>query len=157
LDLIAYDFFGNSILRKSGQSDDSFRNAIIVNIFRERGTRASVLKVIKDITGVEPIIFEPSRPLDTAAYGMPYCGYGSAGKYGSLQLQYQSFIDVTKPKSTAIPLVAGYGVSVGAYQTASKIKYSNLDEMSNVVTDSDIYQAIESVKPAGSIVWVRIN
>jgi hypothetical protein len=69
LDLIAYDFFGNNYGRSAGQSDDVFRNGIKINLFRERGTRHSVQKILEDLTGNTPFIFEPQRPLDTGAYG----------------------------------------------------------------------------------------
>ncbi|MBU9823205.1 hypothetical protein J1782_25265 [Rahnella sp. BCC 1045] len=69
LDLIAYDFFGTNYGRTSGQSDDVFRNGIKINLFRERGTRHSVQKILEDLTGNTPFIFEPQRPLDTGAYG----------------------------------------------------------------------------------------
>jgi len=156
LDLIAFDFFGSALVRKSGQSDESFRNTIIASLFRERGTRKSVSSVIKDITGSEPTIFEPSLPKDTGGYSASVCGYGVAGRYGSLALPFQSFAIVKRPKASSIPLVAGYRVSVGAYRTNSKIKYSNLSEMSSSATDADIYQAIESVRPSGTVIWVRI-
>jgi len=69
LDMIAYDFFGDNYGRTAGQSDDVFRNAIKINLFRERGTRHSVQKILEDLTGNTPFIFEPQRPLDTGAYG----------------------------------------------------------------------------------------
>jgi hypothetical protein len=156
LDLIALDFFGYTLVRKSGQTNDSFRNTIIANLFRERGTRKSITSVIKDITGTTPEIFEPSLPKDTGGYGLAVCGYGAAGRYGSLSLPYQSFVTVTKPKVATIPLVAGYRVPVGAYSTNSRIKYSSLSEMPSSASDADIYQAIESVRPSGTVIWVRI-
>jgi hypothetical protein len=70
LDLIAYDFFGNNYGRTAGQSDDVFRNAIKINLFRERDTRYAIEKILEDLTGRTPIIFEPQRPLDTGAYGL---------------------------------------------------------------------------------------
>ncbi|TPG62198.1 hypothetical protein [Ewingella americana] len=55
LDMIAYDFFGNNYGRTAGQSDDIFRNSIKISIFRERGTRHSIQKVLKGLTGHTPI------------------------------------------------------------------------------------------------------
>lgn len=69
LDMIAADFFGSSLMRSANQSDASFRARIIINLIRERATRAGVIKVLQDLTGRTPIIFEPQRPLDTGAYG----------------------------------------------------------------------------------------
>ena len=63
LDLIASDFFGTGVYRARGQADDSFRNQIVINLFRERGTRASVSNVLIDITKIPPTIVEPLRML----------------------------------------------------------------------------------------------
>jgi hypothetical protein len=69
LDLIGLDFFGNNLVRYSGQSDASYRNRILINIFRERTTRHAMEQVLFDLTGRTPIIIEPARPADVGAYG----------------------------------------------------------------------------------------
>lgn len=69
LDMIAADFFGSDLIRRTNESDPSFLNRIIVNMFRERGTRAAVVKVLTDLTGRAPLIVEPKRPSDTGGYG----------------------------------------------------------------------------------------
>lgn len=69
LDLIGLDFFGNNLIRSSNQSDASYRNRILINIFRERTTRHAMEKVLLDLTGRKPIIIEPARPADVGAYG----------------------------------------------------------------------------------------
>src|ERR1700734_1385135 len=38
LDIVSQDFFGTSLPRVSGQSDDAFRGRIRRELFRERGT-----------------------------------------------------------------------------------------------------------------------
>ncbi|HHW4679688.1 MAG TPA: hypothetical protein ACQGQH_09730 [Xylella sp.] len=88
LDIIATDFFGSSLRRKSGQSDASFRNRLLIHLFRERATRNGLVKVLTDLTGRTPVIFEPQRPLDTGSYGGPLIGYGQAGGYGSMRLPF---------------------------------------------------------------------
>lgn len=128
LDMIAGDFFGSALPRKAGQSDASYRTAIQINIFRERGTRAGLVKVIQDITGIKPVIWEPRRALDTGAYGIGY-GYGAAGAYSTAAaMPYTALVTVFRPTLAS-------GLSV---------------------TDSDIYAAVESVRPAGTVLWVCI-
>lgn len=156
LDMIAADFFGSSLLRKSGQSDASFRNRIIINLFRERATRNGLVKVLTDLTGRAPAVFEPQRPLDTGSYGGPLIGYGVAGGYGSMLLPFQAFVTAYRPTSTGIPNVAGYGVSTGGYGQASRAEIASLNMTQGAVTDDDIYAAIDSVKPAGTTIWTRI-
>ena len=157
LDMIAFDFFGSSILRKSGQSDASFRNTIIINLFRERATRNGLIKVLTDLTGRAPAVFEPTRPLDTGVYGGPLIGYGVAGGYGSMLLPFQAFVTAFRPTSTGIPNVAGYGISTGGYGQASQAELASLSMIQGAVTDADIFSAIDSVKPVGTTVWARIS
>lgn len=157
LDMIAADFFGSFLSRAANQSDASFRARIIINLFRERATRGGVIKVLQDLTGRTPLIFEPQRPLDTGAYSAPNSGYGMAGGYGSLLLPCQAFVTAFRPTGTGIPLVAGYGISTGGYGVASRAELASMDMIQGAVTDADIYAAIDSVKPAGTTLWTRIS
>lgn len=157
LDMIAADFFGASLQRAANQTDASFRARIIVNLFRERGTRAAIIKVLTELTGRAPVIIEPQRPADTGAYRAPNSGYGVAGAYGSLQLPFQAFVQAYRPAGSGIPNVAGYGISTGAYRTPSRSDYASLDDIVGAVADADIQAAVDSVKPAGTIIWMKIS
>lgn len=157
LDLIAGDFFGAKLPRKANQSDAGYRAQIIINLFRERGTRNAVVKVLRDITGRTPIVFEPQRPADTGAYGAPNSGYGVAGGYGSLLLPYQAFVTAYRPTGSGIPNVAGYGIASAGYGVGSQAAYASLDMIQGQVTDADIYAAVDSVRPVSTIVWARIS
>lgn len=166
LDIIAADFFGTAIIRQTNQSDISFRNKILVNLIRERGTRNGIIKVLQDLTGRTPAVFEFLRPMDTGAYGVSQSiGYGVAGGYGSFQMPFQAFVTAYRPTNTGIPYVGGYGLAnygatsgnPGGYGVASQIEYADLSMIQGAVTDADIYAAIDSVKPAATIVWARIT
>lgn len=156
LDVIAADFFGDSLLRAANQPDESFRARILINLFRERATRAGLIRVLQDLTGRAPVVIEPTRPADTGAYGVPTSGYGYAGAYGSLSSPFQAFVIAFRPTGTGIPNVAGYGISTGAYATPSQAEYASLSMIQGGVADADIYAAIDSVKPVGTIVWTSI-
>lgn len=157
LDMIAADFFGAALVRRAGQTDASFRAAISAAMFRERGTRNAIIKVLEQITGRTPIVFEPMRPADTGGYGGPTIGYGVAGGYGSMLLPMQTFVTAYRPVGTGIPTVAGYGISTAGYGVASQGEYASLSMVQDGATDADIYAAIDSVKPATYIVWARIS
>lgn len=157
LDLIAADFFGSGAARSLGQSDTSFRSVIIANLLRERGTRRALSQVVTDITGAAPQIFEPERISDTGAYRAPNIGYGVAGRYGSMLLPFQTFVTAQRPIGSGIPLIAGYNIPSGGYSTPSRAAYASTSMILDVVTDADIMSAIDGVKPAGTIVWVRIG
>jgi hypothetical protein len=156
LDMVAADFFGDTLLRAANQSDESFRARIILNLFRERATRLGLIKVLQDLTGRTPVVIEPTRPADTGAYGVPTSGYGYAGSYGSMSMPFQAFVIAFRPSGTGIPNVAGYGISTGAYSTPSQADYASLSMIQGGVTDADIYAAIDSVKPVATIVWASI-
>ncbi|WP_433867111.1 hypothetical protein [Ralstonia wenshanensis] len=157
LDMIAADFFGDSIQRAANQSDASFRARILINLFRERATRAGLTKVLRDITGQTPHIVELLRPADTGAYGAPNSGYGQAGAYGSLVMPYQAFVTAYRPAGTGIPNIAGYGISTGGYSQASQTEWGSLSMIQYGIADSDIYAAIDATKPVASVVWVNIQ
>lgn len=157
LDITAADFFGAALQRQPGQSDTSLRARIMANLLRERATRAALTRVLTDLTGRAPVIFEPQRPLDTGSYGGPMAGYGVAGGYGSVRLPYQAFVTVLRPAGAGVSNVAGYAISTGGYGQASQAELASLDMIEGAVTDADIYAAIDSVKPAGTIIWTRIS
>ena len=131
LDLIAGDFFGNGLLRYTGQSDSSYRSRIVASIFRERATRYAITKICQDITGRTPIVIEQSRILDFGIYGAPVSFYGATARYGSLLLttKYQCFVKVYRP----LPGTEWYGL-----------------------TDADIYAALDSVRPVDVTIWAQL-
>jgi len=157
LDMISADFFGIMLLRKINESDIRFRIRIIANLFRERATRNAIVRVLQDITGRTPRVFEPLRPMDTGGYGVGGFGFSVAGGYGSILLPFQCFVDAFRPEGSGIPLIAGYGVSSGGYGVASRAEYATTDMVQMSIQDAEIYEAIDSVKPAGTIIWTRIN
>ncbi|QTD88730.1 phage head spike fiber domain-containing protein [Burkholderia anthina] len=84
-------------------------------------------------------------------------GYGVAGAYGSVLLPYQAFVIAYRPLGTGIPYVAGYGSAPGGYSQPSRASYADLSNSSSAISDSDIYAAIDSVKPAATILWTNIS
>lgn len=89
-------------------------------------------------------------------YGYP-CGYGVAGYYGSQLLPSQMFLIAYRPASAGIPNIAGYGNPQGAYRTPPVSMYGSLSMIQGQVTDADIYAAIDSVKPVGTVIWTTIK
>lgn len=138
LDLIAADFFGTSLLRPVGQSDDNFRETILDEILAPRGTRAALRQRVQRLTGRLPWVIEPERPADIGAYGtlaVAPTANPSRSAYnidadttnylGSLAMHSQVMVIVRRKSNTGIPGVSGWwyvgvplattGVSSGAY------------------------------------------
>jgi len=157
LDLISFDYFGSSLPRRSAELDNPFRQRILANLLRERATRKGLTAALVTLTGRAPLIFEPTRPLDTGAYNTNICGYGVAGGYGSLVLNDQFFVIAYRPSTSGIPLIAGYNVPTGAYNTPSRADYASLDQIVGFVTDSDLFAAVDGAKAAGTIAWTQLS
>jgi hypothetical protein len=161
LDVIAMDFFGNRLVRQTDQKDSVFRNRISLELFRERGTRTAVLRVLQDLTGRAPIIFEPARPPDTGGYMLlksgAACGlaYGIVGGWGSVMLPFQCFITAFRPAGAGISVVSGWNAS-GAGYGEGPIEYGNLSMIEGQVTDDNIYAAVASVLPVSTVGWTAI-
>ncbi len=100
LDLISGDFFGSSLARRTGESDDSFRARIGASLIARRGTRQAVCDAVLAVTSAVPLVFEPMRGMDCGGYaganltgGGGGRGYGSpALRFGSALLSFQYFV-----------------------------------------------------------------
>jgi hypothetical protein len=109
LDFIAGDYFGRALVRRIGEADFFFAARIKAELLKPRATRAAVITAVTRLTGVAPLVFEPSRPADTGAYNSAVSlGYGVAGGYGSYARQSQFYIVVTHGVLNGPPLVGGY-------------------------------------------------
>ena len=161
LDMIANDFFGGRLLRRTGQSDGAYRTRIQNELFRERGTRSAIVATLRDLTGRAPLVFEPARTADTGGYTSLSgsgggAGYGCAGGWGSLVLPFQCFITAYRPIGSGISTVSGWGGPAGGYGRGT-IEYASLDMVQGQVTDDDIYAAVAGVLPVAVIGWTSIT
>lgn len=168
LDLIAADFFGLTLQRRSGEADDAFRQRIQSALFAPRATRQALSAALVGLTALAPIIFEPANTADTGGYGVPPQGggmaYGAAGGWGSLELPFQFFVTAFRPIGViaGIANVAGYGHlgavdgSPGGYGIGA-LEYADMDLVSGTVLDSDIYAVIAATIPAATIAWTNIT
>jgi len=161
LDLAAKDFFGLRVQRMANEADPDFSARIRKEILRPRQTRASVVQVLEDLGCPEPFIFEPTRPADTGGYNVGGVGYNVAGGYGSLLYPFQAFITAFRPAESGIPNVGGYysiatNAGFGGYGIGS-LQYGNLSMIIGAVTDAQIFAAIDSVRPVGTILWTQLE
>ena len=62
LDLIAHDYFGDRIRRRTQEADGSFRGRIQEELTRDRCTRAAIYSLLLNLTGRAPTISsQPAR------------------------------------------------------------------------------------------------
>lgn len=155
LDIIAFDFFGDKLTRITAQSDDSFRSSIISFLFRKRCTRDAITILIEQLVGVAPLIIEPDRASDCGCWDANLW-YDDAGVLGDTGMPLQCFVTVFVPPGTiSIPLVGGYGSSVGGYSTGSSLEYVAPGSHGNL-TAANIYAALDSVRPVTGVIWTQI-
>jgi hypothetical protein len=164
LDLAAQDFFGAHFCRTPGQSDDVFRLIVRRNILRSLGTRSALRSALTDLTGRQPIIFEPRNTSDTGGYGSVGTqgsilgggiGYGTSGGWGNLDSPFQCFVTVFRPHANGVANVSGWGFFAGGYGLGS-LEYADTDIAHGYISDAQILEVLTWVKPAGSVVWAKI-
>ena len=163
LDLISGDYFGFRLPRLTSETDASFQSRIVAEVVRPRATRGSITRVITDLTGRAPNLFEPARPTDTGGWDVAIgwdigtAGNGwPAGGWGDTNLNNQIFVQVYRPKGAGIPQVSGWDSGAGGWDTGS-FALIDMNQITGIVTDPQIYAAVDSVMPAGCIGWVQIN
>ena len=164
LDIIANDYFGPTLTRRSGEGDFAYRTRIQAALLREAATRSAVSGGLDDLIGNRPVIFEPANCMDTGSYGaleadsnIPGTGlaYGEAGGWGSLLLPLQFFVTATRPPTPGVGTLAGYGTSAGGYGVGA-ISYVDLSLLPGVVSDADIQTTLCGLLPVNAVAWLRI-
>lgn len=150
LDIISGDFFGVSLPRLVNELDGSFRARILANLFVQGPTRADMSAVLTLITGRAPAIFEPSNTSDSGGYdSRAYYDVSTGGGYGD-PLPYQAFVTAYRPNGGQLAALGYYDTYIASFDS-----YGAYSESAGL-PDSVIIAAVESTKPAGTIVWLRI-
>ncbi len=162
LDLIAKDYCGRRLLRRSRESDTSFRIRIHQELLRDKCTRSALYEVLFDLTGRPPTIFEPANPADTGSYGSidssepGNASYGFFGGWGSLNSPFQTFVKASMPRNAAIAMINGWGGDIGAYGTGFS-SYVSSTANSPCASGSEVCAAVARIAPAGSIIWMSLD
>lgn len=155
LDIAAQDYFGSGLARRIAETDTAYALRIQQNLVCPRATRVSVIQAVFDLTGREPVVFEPRNSGDTGGYNLNM-GYGVAGGYGSMNLPYQFFIRAYRPNSLPISNATGYVVGPGGYNLAPSY-YADTSEFQGNISDAEIYASIAAVMPTVGIAWTNIS
>lgn len=154
LDMIALDFFGRRLRRRTAEADAALRGRILREMARSHGTRGALVGALTDLTGRAPDVFEPARPADTGAYNIA-AAYNAAGRWGSLMLPRQCFLTAYRPDGQGIALANGWNRPAGGYNTAAQC-WADPAAIGGTVTDADIAATVAAGTPAAQITWLRI-
>ena len=155
LDLISLDFFGDGLPRRVAETDAAFRRRILINLFRERGTRHAMERALTDLTGRAPVIFEPGRPADTGGWSTWGLAYNAAGGYGSALLPYQCFITAFIEPGQGVSGIAGYSTPYAGYGTP-RTAWIGASMVRAQISVADVYATINATRPAGTTCWTRV-
>lgn len=152
LDLVAKDYFGDKLLRRQNENDDSYRNRILANLILERATRTGLYQALLTLTGRAPILFEPWNVQDTNALnGNCYLNNNYLG--GSVSdYAYTGFIIAYRPKANG---QASGGLNRTDYALNGNIFLEKADNQTTV-TDQDILDTVQRFKAEGVQVWTLI-
>jgi hypothetical protein len=162
IDLWAADFFGGNLPRKPNESDASYIARIQYTIFQQKATRPAMIKVLTQLTGRAPIIFEPMRPLDTGCLGAntgpaSFCG---VARMGSLAAPYSALITAYRPRITGGSAGAAYcsAIMISALSTPASQSYTgSLAAQVSAASDTDIIAAINATRPVATHIGVAIT
>ena len=166
LDMIAVDYFGQSLVRKTAEGDVQFSARIRAALLAPQVTRTALIANLTALTSRVPAVFEPSLASDTGGYGTlgmtagSGTGYGVAGGYGSLLLPFQAFVTAYRKTGGGVANVGGYyagtGWAGGGYGVGA-IEYASLDMVLAQITDTDMTNTINTTRPAATTAWTRIS
>ena len=162
IDLWAADFFGGNLPRKANESDASYIARIQFTIFQQKATRPAMIRVLTQLTGFAPIIFEPNRPLDSGCLGVnsgpnSFCG---VARMGSLATPYSALITAFRPQITGGSAGAAYcnAITISAMSTPVSQSYTgSLAAEVSSASDDDIIAAIVATKPLATYIGVAIT
>jgi hypothetical protein len=157
LDLISFDYFGLNLPRKTSETDSAFRARISSELLLQRTTRLGVTEALQILTGRTPIIFEPTRALDTGGLNTPSMGLNVAGGLGTYTMPYQCFVFAFRTLGQGVPNIAGLGIPTGALNTPSYAALINANMVTGAVSDADIFAAADAAKAAGTTLWTNIS
>lgn len=166
LDMVARDYFGQGLVRKTSEGDPQFSARIRAALLLPAATRPAMIAALTALTGRVPIVFEPGNPIDTGGYG--HTGmtkgtglfYNTMGGYGSLALPFQAFITAYRKVGGGVASVGGYyagtGWAGGGYGVGA-IEYASMDMIQAAITDTDMQNTINATRPAATIAWTKIT
>jgi len=156
LDLIAFDYFGRGFLRKRGQPDNSFSIGIKREVLRPRQTRAAIIEAVNDLTQTPVTVFEPWNAGDSGGFGRAFAFNEPTAAWGSNAYPYTIFVTAVEPAGAGIPGLSGFNDSWSGFG-AGAFFFADLSTVSGLVTNQDIFNAIERSRAAGVTCWVNIG
>jgi len=170
LDLISQDYFGNTLPRRLGESDFSFRHRILVNLFPVRCTRYGLQNIITNLTGFVPTMIEGSSTINAGCYDVTFFydkGFGY-GDFVTSDIAYTGTIYATLPQPLGFNNICGIGQYDGVTPVYNDTGYFGYDfyynnayiDLSNeipTVTTQDLVYSIENSKVYATHIFLYVD
>lgn len=153
LDIIAKDYFRFEFPRRINEADEGFRERIQKELIRERVTRKGMNDALVDLTGKQPVIFEPWNTGDTGVWDYGNFALDISGGWGDTILPAQSFVNVIPP-GAGIPGAPGWDAPSFGWDFSGM--WGDMSLIAGTITNDDIYATINKTRPTGSIVWTQL-
>lgn len=157
LDLASEDFFGDSLPRLTGMSDEAFQAYILANLPPTGATRDAIVRALTILTGVVPRVIEPWNTGDTGCYDTKVSFYDVDSTvnpfvWADTGARYQGFIITPAPPVTGLGDNPFYTYDDSGFYDAN-LYYIEI----TTTTINSVYNLINRTKVYGTIVWVQIG
>jgi hypothetical protein len=163
VDMWAADFFGTSLPRNTGESDAGYISRVQAEFLLRRATRPAMQQALTALTGRAPVIFEPSRPLDSGCLGKNQGAnsFFRVARFGSIAAPYSALITVLRPIPRVLvePGSAYFdAAATSAFHTPlSQGYFGNLAAETQAATDGDVYSVINATRPLATNIGVALT
>jgi hypothetical protein len=155
LDMIAFDFFGLNLRRRTNEQDAALSTRIRASLLPPANTRAALITVLTNLTGRTPVMFEPMNAGDAGCLNTTM-GLG-IGALGSLTMPRQVFVIAYRPSGGGIANVAGLGTSGGGGLGVGSFVTVGQSQVQASIADSEIYATVAQAMPVCGTAWVSIS
>lgn len=156
IDLASADYFGDQLRRFGFENDTSYSRRVRLEILRDRNTRNGIDRAVFDLTGNHPSIYEAFRPADCGGWGLPVFALGYTGAWGSFGAAAEVIITTPAPKGYGIPNRPGWNDTHGGVGDTFSLA-DDTDVVANGPTQADVLKALERVRTAGLLYYVRFT
>jgi hypothetical protein len=116
LDIISQDFYGGTLPRLKSESDDTFRQRILGNLFLAANTRTAIANALAAVTGYPVRIIEPWQPSDNLVWNRGFWGVDtrfSPGQWSNGSARCVFLVQCALPPTFAPPGTARFGWNNG--------------------------------------------
>ncbi len=187
LDLAAQDYFGSTFPRLEYELDPAYAARIRYNLTAPRGTFSGMAAMLQQLTGNDPVIFQPNNIAHTGGWATQsdpragggifafydQAGEGGAGLWGSMALPCQIFITIEAPSTgyysfaklggagtqSSPAIGGGYGFASQSLPAAGGglLAFIDPESVPGAITNSIIYQQIAEWMAVGYVAWTQIT